>query len=315
MATESAARTGVETGSETVERRRVGVFLVVAFGVAWATAAVIAATGGLTDSPTLVPELGLTLASVLLPTTYMFAPAAGNVAARLLTGEGRANLRLRPHLRGSLRTYAAAWFVPAALTLLGGALYFAAFPAQFDPSLSAYADALEAATGGVPADPWLLVGVQVAAALTLAPLVNALFAVGEEFGWRAYLLPKLRPLGVRRATLVVGVVWGVWHWPVLAMGYNYGFGYPGAPWTGFLAMCVFTVGAGGFLAWLTLRADSVWPAAVGHGAINAVAGLGTLFLAGRPNSLLGPAPVGVLAALPWLVLTAWLLLRAAVFAE
>jgi membrane protease YdiL (CAAX protease family) len=302
---------------ESVDSRRVAVFLLVAYGVAWATAAVIYATGGLRDSPDLLPGLGITLATVLLPTAYMFAPAVGTVLTRLFTGEGWSNLGVRPRLRDSLGVYVAAWFAPALLTLVGAAVYFAVFSASFDPELAAFSEAVRQATGGQDTgfDPWTLVAIQLVAALTIGPLINTVFAFGEEFGWRGYLLPKLLPLGTRGATLLVGVVWGAWHWPLIAMGYNYGFGYPGAPWTGFLAMCVFTVGAGGFLAWLTLRADSVWPAAVGHGAINAVAGLGTLFLAGRPNSLLGPAPVGVLAALPWLVLTAWLLLRAAVFAE
>lgn len=36
---------------------------------------------------------------------------------------------------------------------------------------------------------------------------------GEEYGWRGYLLPKLLPLGELRASLIVGVIWGVWHFP------------------------------------------------------------------------------------------------------
>lgn len=79
---------------ETVERRRVGVFVVVAFGVSWATALVISLTGGLADSPEVAG--GLTLATLLLPTAYMFGPAVDNVAARVVTGEGRSTLRLRP---------------------------------------------------------------------------------------------------------------------------------------------------------------------------------------------------------------------------
>jgi hypothetical protein len=91
------------------------------------------------------------------------------------------------------------------------------------------------------------------------------------------------------------------------MGYNYGFDYPGFPWTGMLAFLAFTVGAGTFLAALTIREGSVWPASIGHGAINAIASVAVLFVAGQPNTLLGPTPVGVLAALPWLLVAAWLL--------
>ena len=287
---------------ERLERRRIAVFLLVAVGVSWATALAIWATGGLTDSPELAE--GITLATVLLPTAYMFGPAVGNVAARLATGEGLESLRIRPDLDGTMWTYAAAWLAPAGLTVVGAAVYFAVFPGQFDPTMAAFR---ESVAGVTPMDPVLLAAIQIVAALTIAPIINGLIAFGEEFGWRAYLLPKLYPLGRRRAILLSGVVWGVWHWPIIAMGYNYGFGYAGFPWTGMLAFLVFTVGAGTFLAALTEREGSVWPASIGHGAINAIAGIAVLFVAGQPESLLGPTPVGLLAALPWLALAAWLL--------
>jgi membrane protease YdiL (CAAX protease family) len=45
-------------------------------------------------------------------------------------------------------------------------------------------------------------------------LAGTLLSVfGEEYGWRGYLLPKLLPLGELRASLIVGVIWGVWHFP------------------------------------------------------------------------------------------------------
>lgn len=301
--------------AESVETRRVGVFLVVAYGVAWATAAVIYATGGLVASPELLPGLGITLATVLLPTAYMFAPAIGTVVTRLVTGEGWTDLGIRPRLRASWRTYVLAWFAPALLTVVGAGVYFAVFSANFDPELTAFAEAVRQAAGtDIPLGLWTLVAIQLLSAVTIAPLINAIFAFGEEFGWRTYLLPKLLPLGRRQATLVVGLVWGAWHWPLIAMGYNYGFTYPGAPWTGFLAMCWFTLTTGVFLAWVTLRSESVWPAAIAHGAINAVAAVGVLFVAGQPNPLLGPTPLGLVGGVGWTVAAAWLLWKSEVFA-
>ncbi|MFC6736630.1 CPBP family intramembrane glutamic endopeptidase, partial [Halolamina salina] len=272
---------------ERLERRRIAVFLAVAFGVSWATGLAIWLTGGLADSPEIAE--GITLAAVLLPTAYMFGPAVGNVAARLVTGEGWDRHRLYPEFEGTMWTYAAAWLAPAGLTVVGAALYFAVFPGQFDPTMAAFRE--QVASMGVGMDPRLLAAIQIASALTIAPLVNGLFAFGEEFGWRAYLLPKLTPLGYRRAVVLSGVIWGVWHWPIVAMGHSYGFDYPGFPWTGMAAFLVFTVGAGTFLATLTVREGSVWPASIGHGAINAIASVAVLFVAGRPNTLLGPTPV------------------------
>ncbi|WP_313692569.1 CPBP family intramembrane glutamic endopeptidase [Halorarum halobium] len=290
----------------TLRSRRIAVFLAITFAVSWATAGVIYATGGLTDSPTVLGPL--TLAGVLLPTTYMFGPAVGNVVARLATGEGRSDLMLRPRVSGNLRTYAAVWVAPLVLTALGALVFFAVFPDAFDPSMRAAAESF-ASAGATGLDPTVLVLVQVVAAVTVAPLINGLFAFGEEFGWRAYLLPKLLPLGTRRAVLLHGVVWGVWHWPLIAMGYEYGFGYVGFPWAGFVVFLGFTVSLGVLFAWATVREGSVWPAAIGHGAVNAVAGLALLFLQGDPNPLLGPLPVGVLGTVPFAALAVWLLYR------
>jgi membrane protease YdiL (CAAX protease family) len=290
----------------TLERRRVFLFLLLAFGIAWAIGGVIAATGGLRDSPPLVA--GISLATVLLATGYMFAPAVAHLLTRLLTDEGFDGARrvLRPNLRAAIPPYLLAWLAPAALTVVGVGLFFLLFPARFDPTLSTVSGVLPP---NAPVSPELVVAIQLFAALTVGPAINTVFAVGEEFGWRAYLLPKLLPLGPRRAVVTVGVIWGVWHWPVIAMGYNYGFGYPGAPWTGMLAMVWMTTATGTFLAWVTLRSGSVWPAALGHGAINAVGGVGVLFARPSPPLLLGPTVTGVVVVLPWAVLAAWLLLR------
>ena len=50
---------------------------------------------------------------------------------------------------------------------------------------------------------------------------SALFAFGEEYGWRGYLLRKLLPLGEVKAALLVGLIWGAWHIPMIAAGLNY----------------------------------------------------------------------------------------------
>jgi membrane protease YdiL (CAAX protease family) len=237
----------------------------------------------------------------------MLAPAVAHLLTRLLTGEGFAGAKrvLRPNLPAAIGTYLLAWVAPAALTLVGVGLYFVLFPAQFDPTLSTIRSVLPA---DAPLSPELVVAVQLAAALTVGPAINTVFAVGEEFGWRGYLLPKLLPLGVRPAVVLVGVVWGVWHWPIIAMGYNYGVGYPGAPWTGMLAMVVMTTATGTFLAWVTLRSESVWPAALGHGAINAVGGIGLVISQSPTSLLLGPTVTGLVVVVPWALFAAWVLL-------
>ncbi|KAB1197717.1 MULTISPECIES: CPBP family intramembrane glutamic endopeptidase [Haloferax] len=306
MATVEDAPTEPNAAAEPFEPRRVFVFLLVAFGLAGATALVVFATGGLTNSPQVA--FGLPLWLVLVSTFYMFSPAVANVVTRVVTGEGWANMRLRPAFRSNGRTYLLAWLAPGFFIAIGAAVFFVLFPVYFDPDATALRGVLPAGTSFE-----LVVVAQIVQALVLGATVNTFFAFGEEFGWRAYLLQKLLPLGPRRALLVLGVVWGAWHWPLIALGYNYGFDYPGAPWTGFLAMVWMTTMFGVFLAWVALRADSVWPPALAHGMFNAFGSLGVIFATAGAPSLLGPAAVGVVAVVPWVVVAALLVLRSPVF--
>lgn len=110
-------------------------------------------------------------------------------------------------------------------------------------------------------------------ALPLGPLCNSPFALGEEYGWRGYLLPQLLPLGQWRALLLSGVIWGAWHAPVIARGYN----YPGHPIAGVFMMIALCIILGILLGWTRLATGSVWPAVIGHGATNASAGAIILF--------------------------------------
>lgn len=298
--------------SGSLEPRRLGVFLALAFGIAWATAVAIAVTGGLEGSPELLP--GVSVALVLIAGPYMFAPAMANVGSRFLTGEGFEHTLIRPRLRSAWRSYGIAWLAPVGLVVCGAGVYFLAFPAEFGGLRGVQATldrAGERAGIPVPLSPEAYLLVQALQLLAIAPLLNSLVTFGEEFGWRGYLLPKLLPLGPRRALLAHGTIWGVWHWPIIAMGHNYGLDYPGAPWPGLVLMVLFTVAVGVVLGWLTLRSGSIWPAVLGHAMINGAAGLGLLFHLGSPRLLFGPTASGLLGMLPWLVAAGWLLTRRA----
>ena len=285
----------------TIDRRRVTVFLAFAYGIAWAFALVVYLTGGLVNSPVLIPALNVTLATVLLALGVMWAPALAHILTRLVTREGWGDVGLRPNLRRGWPYWLAAWFLPGILTLVGMIAFFALFPTFFDPSLGAIMQLLPP---GDSIDPWVLAVAQLVQAMLIAPLINGFFTFGEEFGWRAYLQPKLMPLGGRTAILLVGLIWGLWHAPIIAMGHNYGFDYPGAPWSGILMFVWIAVLFAALLGWVTVRGGSVWPAVIGHGAINGIAGLGVLFVQGQPNPLLGPLPVGVIGSLGFAVAAA-----------
>jgi len=298
---------------QSIDTRRIVLFLLFAFGIAWAVALIIYLRGGLAGSRVLMPGTGITEAVVILAFGYMWAPALANLLTRAVTREGWGDTQLRPKGREHWLAWGLAWFLPAILTLLGIYLYFIVFPAHYDASLAtlqSLIDFAEQQSGqSVPLGVWTVLLIQIGEGILLAPILNSFFTFGEEFGWRAYLQPKLMPLGFRKAVLLTGLVWGLWHAPIIAMGHNYGFGYPGAPWSGILAMTWFTVSAGVIFGWLVLRGGSVWPAVLAHASINGLGSTGLYLI--KPdvqfNPLLGPLPVGVIGGLPWLILAIYLL--------
>lgn len=298
---------------KTVDTKRIAIYLAFAFGIAWVTSLVVYLTGGLQNSPKVIAGTGVTLALVLIAGPVMWAPALAHLLTRLVTREGWTNTALRPHFRRAWPYWLAAWFLPGLLTILGAAIFFLLFPRYYDPTLATLRTMIGArAPAGVELNTvnlWLIALAQVAQGLLIAPLINGLFTFGEEFGWRAYLQPKLLPLGERRAILILGLIWGVWHWPIILMGHNYGLVYPGAPWLGPLAMVWFTIILSIFLGWVTLRSGSVWPAVIGHAAVNGMAGLGAIFVQGAPNSVLGPLPSGLIGGLGFTLLALWLFFR------
>lgn len=288
-----------------VDRRRVATYVAFAFGIAWTAGLAIALTGGLSGSP---------YALGLVTVGYMGAPAMAHVFTRLVTDEGWAGLNLRPHLRQGWRYWLVCWVGPGLLVFAGMVLFFVFYPGYLDLNLAKVRE-LAAATvqsmgesTPIP-DPKMVFLVQAAIAFVIAPVLNAIPILGEEFGWRAYLQPKLMPLGGRKAMLWMGLIWGLWHAPIIAMGHNYGLAYPGYPWTGMLAMIWFTFVFGTFIGWAALRAGSVWPAVIGHGALNGIAGIAVLVTKGQPNPLLGPSIVGLIGSIPVVLLALTLYLK------
>ena len=99
----------------------------------------------------------------------------------------------------------------------------------------------------------------------------------------------------------------MWHAPLTIIGHNYGVGYPGWPFAGIAAMCVFCTALGIFLTYVTVRTGSCLAAAVGHGAINAFVSAGIMFSLTGGNPFVGPMPVGIVGGSAFIVVAALML--------
>ena len=233
-----------------------------------------------------------------LTAALMFFPAIGVLFTRLVTGEGFKNSMLRLNLRGNVRFYLMAWFGPMVLTLLGAFLYFVLFPSKF--TLEQIGNI--SSNGGVVALTIVL--------LPFTPLLNLVPCLGEEWGWRGYLLPKVAArMKFMPSVLLTGLVWGLWHAPLVVAGHNYGLDCYGYPWSGIIAMCIFCIVVGVFLSYITLRTNSCWPAVLAHGAVNGTAGIGLLFANNGTDCFVGPLPTGIVGGFAYVAVAAWIALK------
>ena len=118
-----------------------------------------------------------------------------------------------------LAGFAVAWLAGAAG--LPGAGHLVATSEELRQRLLEISPALSPTTA-IP-EPAVLAAITLVEGLLAGITINALFAFGEEYGWRGVLAQELRSLGVLRSNLVIGVLWGLWHAPIIIlMGHNYG---------------------------------------------------------------------------------------------
>ncbi len=293
-----------------LNRKRLNLYLIFAFSISWLTAGYIYLNGGLQDSPEIVPNSGITLAVVLLASIYMWGPALANLLTRLITKEKWNDLFLKVDPKRDWSFWLAGWFGPGILSILGAVIFFLIFPNLYDSGFSVLKAQLQGS--GMEAyldNPFGLIVKQTFFALLIAPILNMTSTFGEEFGWRGYLVPKLSTLGKRKALIISGLIWGVWHWPVILMGHNYGMDYWGYPWLGLIATLWVMTSFGVLFGWLSQKTESVWPAVFAHGALNGIAALGMLFVLEPYPIILGPSPAGIIGCLPFTIISLYLLLK------
>ena len=273
--------------------KKLSKYLLWAFGVAW----VFQTIAGV------LYRKGNSMGYSVLLAVSMFAP----LLATVISGTEIRRIGWKPHIKGNFRWILVAWFAPAALGVAGAALYFLLVPNALDTTFAYVRTSLGIEKLSQLESAGLSVQLY---AMTYAPFVNMLFAVGEEAGWRGTMYPILKErFGITRGRLLGGAIWGVWHWPIMLLaGYEYGTTYWGAPVTGTLLFCVIAIAMGILFDFLYEKTNCIWVPALCHGAINAFAGVPTLFLnpAYADKLLLGPLMIGVISGLP-LMLTAFIL--------
>lgn len=113
--------------------------------------------------------------------------------------------------------------------------------------------------------------------------INAIAGFGEELGWRGFLVKELSEVSFIKASIIIGIIWGIWHAPLILMGHN----YPQHPQLGVLMMIIWCTLLTPIFIYITIKAKSVIAAAILHGTLNATAGLAIIKIDGGNDLTIG----------------------------
>lgn len=264
-----------------LQNKRVQQFLLLSFGLSWGIAAIYYLAGGrLTSSSALL---------VLL--LYMFMPMTAAIILQKFVYKESLKKPLGIFFRPN-KYFVIAWLLPFVIAIgtlgIGLLIPGVEFSPGMEGLLETYGKALspedlELMKEQIVAAPihpfWLALLQGMVAAIT----VNAIAAFGEELGWRGFLYKEIGESGFWQTSAFTGIVWGIWHAPIIIQGYN----YPDAPILGVGMMTIFTLLYAPIFTFIRMKSGSVIAASILHGAINASAGLALLLLKGGNSLLVG----------------------------
>ena len=272
---------------QALERRSIVWFLIFAFVPTWC---IWACLWLLRVNP------GDTVRFALFGTAPMYFPGLAALGVRRFIL--REDLSTSTVFRiGRPRFYLWAWMLFPALILATICLDLLTKTSRPDRTFSQLQGLFASAGRPLPADLRRFAFGQLGTALLIGPPIHALTTIGEEVGWRDFLLRRLIHIGFGEwaALMMSGAIWGAWHIPVILLGLE----YSNNPFLGIPAFVVYAMLVGVILGWLQLASGSVWVPAVAHGSINAVQRASLVFITGYDGLISG----GLGSFIGWLPLT------------
>jgi membrane protease YdiL (CAAX protease family) len=220
------------------------------------------------------------LTYTLFASSYMILPAICSIVMQLIHKE-------KPFRNVGLSFKFNRWFIVAGIvplvytfgamgiTLLFPNVSFSATYEGFLASLPAdQAETFMQQTAQFP--PLAYFFMQLGSAMIAGYTINNLFGLGEELGWRGYFLKALEGTKLLPASLIIGTVWGLWHFPLILIGHN----YPQHPVAGVGMMTIYCILMTPMMIYIVKKSKSVITASILHGVNNAIGGISLLYIVG-----------------------------------
>jgi CAAX protease family protein len=190
----------------------------------------------------------------------MWCPALAGMLTLRLNGRSIADLGWK---WGETKYQVRSWYLPLLYASMAYAIvwifHFGAFGnAEYYDSLTK--------TMHLGGPPWISIVMGMVLTGTYGMIRSVSSALGEEIGWRGFLVPELsKTTSFASTSFISGVVWSLWHYPILIYG-DYNAGTP--TWYGLLCFTVMVISMSFVFAWMRLKSGSLWTGAILHGSHN-----------------------------------------------
>lgn len=264
-----------------IQSKKMWLFIAVVFFISWTLAFIYWSVAGSVNTAS--------VSYFVMAITYMFTPMIAAIFVQKVIFKQKLKQNLGINFRWN-KWWTIAWLLPLfiALATMGVGLLFPGV--SFSPAMEGMFDRFEGLLTPeqmdemrnmeLPVHPFFLTLIQ---GLIAALTINAVAGFGEELGWRGILHESLKNKGFWKMSLVIGVIWGVWHAPIILMGHN----YPEYPVTGVFMMVVFCILFAPLFTLIREKSNSVIAASIFHGGINAMGGSAIMLLKGGNELIIG----------------------------
>jgi CAAX protease family protein len=190
----------------------------------------------------------------------MWCPALAGMVTLRLNGRSIAELGWK---WGETKYQIRSWYIPLLYASLAyGIVWIFRFGAFGNPAF--YDSLVKSMNLGGPRWISIVLGILLTGTYGLIRSISS--ALGEEIGWRGFLVPELsKTMSFTTTSFVSGIVWSLWHYPILIYG-DYNAGTP--TWYGLTCFTVMVISMSFVFAWMRLKSGSLWTGAILHGSHN-----------------------------------------------
>jgi membrane protease YdiL (CAAX protease family) len=261
--------------------KRVGLFIGIAFALSWLIVILFLAFSG---------KWG-TRSAMIIATVFMFMPMTSAILVQKFIYKEPLKKPLGISFRLN-RWWLVAWLLPPliAFATIGISLLIPGI--SYSPEMTGFFERFE---GIVPPEqlqqmkeqmtafPIHIFWIALIQGLFAGITINAVAGFGEELGWRGFLLREFNYMGFWKSSAIIGLIWGIWHVPIILQGHN----YPQHPVEGVFMMIIFCLLLSPLFSYIKLKSKSVVAAAIIHGSLNATSGLAIMIVKGGNDLITG----------------------------